>query len=424
MFKFGKCLLMVFLWSVISNTQSLAATRSVDCSSSTTVQTAVNDASSGDTVICSTSGSYTWSSPVSIPSTKSITLSGNGATIAGGSSGVLVIPSSASYTARVTNFTFTTDNAINTSGDAITNTPWRMDHCTFNGSGTSSGAMITTFQGPGLIDHCTFINLPWAKETIHNAGWGAGNTGGWTNIATPGSRQALYFEDNTVTVASGSNYANVAQNYYGARIVARFNTFNNVQIDVHGNATGPSGRWWEFYDNTLNGPGSLFCLRGGSGIIWGNIGDSNGDNGAIFVDDGNAPYYGIGYGQNDVENTPAYAVDNGTIPYYINQAGCSVFVAGAVIAGTDIITPSTSPTVTYGTLANMPSTCTVNQGYLATDQGSWNQSKSGGQGVLYKCTATNTWTLYYTPYTYPHPLIAGGSTPSAPTQLQISEGGP
>jgi len=48
-------------------------------------------------------------------------------------------------------------------------------------------------------------------------------------------------------------------------------------------------------------------------------------------------------------------------------------------------------------------------GYWATDQGSWNQSGSGGQGVLYKCTATNTWTLYYTPYTYPHPL-QGGST--------------
>jgi len=25
-------------------------------------------------------------------------------------------------------------------------------------------------------------------------------------------------------------------------------------------------------------------------------------------------------------------------------------------------------------------------------------------GTLYKCTATNTWTAYYTPYAYPHPL--------------------
>jgi hypothetical protein len=64
----------------------------------------------------------------------------------------------------------------------------------------------------------------------------------------------------------------------------------------------------------------------------------------------------------------------------------------------------------HGTLANRPTTCTTRVGYLATDQGNWNQSGSGGQGQLYVCTATNTWTLYYTPYTYPHPLIAGGTT--------------
>lgn len=61
-------------------------------------------------------------------------------------------------------------------------------------------------------------------------------------------------------------------------------------------------------------------------------------------------------------------------------------------------------------------------GYWATDQGSWNQSASnpqgvqqnGSDGVLYRCSATNTWTVAYTPYTYPHPLqgsVAGSPTP-------------
>lgn len=65
----------------------------------------------------------------------------------------------------------------------------------------------------------------------------------------------------------------------------------------------------------------------------------------------------------------------------------------------------------WGTLANRPTTCTTGVAYWATDQGSWNTSSSnpygvqqnGADGVLYKATATNTWTLYYTPYTYPHP---------------------
>jgi hypothetical protein len=64
----------------------------------------------------------------------------------------------------------------------------------------------------------------------------------------------------------------------------------------------------------------------------------------------------------------------------------------------------------YGTLANRPTTCTPAVGYWATDQGTWNTSNSSQGGVLYICTATNTWSVGYTPYTYPHPLTAGGST--------------
>jgi hypothetical protein len=68
--------------------------------------------------------------------------------------------------------------------------------------------------------------------------------------------------------------------------------------------------------------------------------------------------------------------------------------------------------VGHGTLANRPTTCSTGPNgapgaaYFATDQGSWNTSGNAfGQGQLYVCTATNTWTLYYTPYTYPHPLV-------------------
>jgi hypothetical protein len=77
-----------------------------------------------------------------------------------------------------------------------------------------------------------------------------------------------------------------------------------------------------------------------------------------------------------------------------------------------------------GTLATRPSTCTKGVGYWATDVGNWNQSGNGfGQGELFLCTATNTWTLYYTPLIYPHPLISGqtsGAAPAPPTNVVIS----
>ena len=31
----------------------------------------------------------------------------------------------------------------------------------------------------------------------------------------------------------------------------------------------------------------------------------------------------------------------------------------------------------------------------------------GAQGTLYRCSGTNTWTVHYTPYAYPHPLVIG-----------------
>ena len=74
----------------------------------------------------------------------------------------------------------------------------------------------------------------------------------------------------------------------------------------------------------------------------------------------------------------------------------------------------------HGTLASKPSTCTPSVGWWATDQGSWNASGNGaGNGGLYVCSSSNTWTAHYSPYTYPHPLTQGpGQGPAAPTGLE------
>jgi hypothetical protein len=61
----------------------------------------------------------------------------------------------------------------------------------------------------------------------------------------------------------------------------------------------------------------------------------------------------------------------------------------------------------YGTGSGLhsaiPFTCTTGVAYWATDQ-----------STLYKCTATNTWTAFYQPYTYPHPLTACSASSSSP----------
>jgi hypothetical protein len=73
----------------------------------------------------------------------------------------------------------------------------------------------------------------------------------------------------------------------------------------------------------------------------------------------------------------------------------------------------------YGTLAHRPTTCTPYVGYWATDQGTWNTYNSSQEGELFICTATNTWTLSYTPYIYPHPLTDPSTAPpSPPTNVQ------
>ena len=65
--------------------------------------------------------------------------------------------------------------------------------------------------------------------------------------------------------------------------------------------------------------------------------------------------------------------------------------------------------VGVGTLASRPKTCTAGVAYWATDQGEWDSTHEGPDGQLYVCTASNVWSFYYKPYTYPHPLVSGSS---------------
>ena len=142
---------------------------------------------------------------------------------------------------------------------------------------------------------------------------------------------------------------------------------------------------------------------------------SPGDTASAYLDTGNTgcPYRdfpGCGHNQqffgnyaflntkNGSRNT-VFSTPSGTSGIIVANSNYYDDLTGAGCSGTQ------STGVCSGTLASKASNCTTGVAYFATDQGSWNVSGNGfGSGVLYKCTATNTWTSYYTPYIYPHPL--------------------
>lgn len=84
--------------------------------------------------------------------------------------------------------------------------------------------------------------------------------------------------------------------------------------------------------------------------------------------------------------------------------------------------------VGVGLLSARPSSCTAGPGgtFGQSPTGSygvayWATDVNSGNGELYVCTSTNTWTPVYTPYTYPHPLVNGSTmesnAPDPPTAL-------
>jgi len=199
-----------------------------------------------------------------------------------------------------------------------------------------------------------------------------------------------------------------------------------------------------------NGPNTLtISIGGGPGAFRGpNVGDHIEIlRASACLDQGAGRGAGMLYSGNPAPQTPANEVLSppymwmntfASAPSWDSNTGFSVN-NGRIIRNRDFyaenlnqgaqsnnMTPfngSTTIGVGHGTLANRPSTCTAGVGYWATDQGSWNQSGGAEQGEFYVCTAANTWTLSYTPYTYPHPLVSGGSSsaganpPNPPTNL-------
>jgi len=313
-----KWLLTLFI--LLSIPLAYAATIEADSCSQAHVQAAIDSAATGDTVMVP-GGSCSWSSGVSIPSSKGITLDGGGAVISGS-----IRLDQGTATSRITNFRFIGQESVFIGGSK-TSAPFRIDKNIFE-SNQGGSVLLTTFgNGPGLIDHNQFL-APTNSEMIHNMGMGASSDAGWKDDVVPGSPDAVYIEDNEFinndpsfgTANPAYHWGSSAiQSYYGARTVFRHNYLLMSHVDQHGTGGMIGARWWEIYENTFSTdvPHASQCcfitLRAGSGVVFNNhhIGENlYGHSIDLYEEDTGYPaLYQVGRGKNQVLE-PAYLWGN------------------------------------------------------------------------------------------------------------------
>lgn len=343
----------------------------------------------------------------------------------------------------------------NTSSTPITKL--RVDNNIFSNTLYVSGGQRTYFivgNVYGSIDSNTF--------DAGGAVYGLNNN--WETMTfSYGRGDQLFIEDNTFnTTVDGNTGGGV-----GGRYCARYNTINRNSgsqalqaFEYHGNQ-GPgsnnAGMGMELYGNKLiNTSGTyltmqLFDHRGGMAVAHHNYVDTGGQssntNAGIreeFVDNTNSPptgpegqpqhVYSSYFWLNQKNGTNFDPSINQTVVYPPSVTGLLSTDLGRTIPqwnvdtwkGVTVFDGTTG--VGCGTLAARPVSCTTGVGYWATDQSCSNLTGMVGanpttpiSGTLYKCTATNTWMPYYTPYTYPHPLRTGtADRPAPPEGLKFS----
>jgi len=280
-------MLPVFLFFLLSWNANAATFTASSCALSD-VQSAVNKAAEGDTVVIP-SGSCRWSGGVSI--SKGITVQGAGTatTITSAGSSLFTINGNGSGNYRISNMVFLgtssggTDIAINGAWDSM-----RIDHITWN-----TGSTRAIYVGRLMVGDIVYrgLNRTHQKALIDNINYTpASSSAGrpfiliyglgyraWQQDDGFGSDNFVFIEDSDFNYAA-NNY--VVDTEMGGRYVFRYNNVRNAGVSMHdmgGQLLARGNRATEQYNNTLTCSGSgcggrtgLQSTRGGTGLFYNN----------------------------------------------------------------------------------------------------------------------------------------------------------
>lgn len=265
----------------VSSCMRGAVVHAASCSN-TDVQTAINNAADGATVLIP-AGTCAWAAPIHLGS-RSIALSGSGElathitlTPRGGyQCAGICVDAVKGKPFRITNLWMDgpqgSDYAVVIHGE-VDNV--RIDHCRFTGQAHNSIKPEGSIYG--VVDHCQFLDA--SQEVISIRDWPK-DVSGWTVPTREllGAAAALFVEDCSFE-STGGMHSHTLTGACGSRYVYRHNlarrpTYSDV--DLHGFCfdTCTSGRLFEVYENTFvglnNGYNWTLNLRGGEGVVFNN----------------------------------------------------------------------------------------------------------------------------------------------------------